>query len=140
MPRVQPPVRRRADDVDGEESWRLPAVLRRASGNSVTDLDGHELVDFCLGDTAAMAGHSPPATVAAVAAFAEAGGATTMLPTEDAAIVAAELSRRFGQFQWSFSLTATDANRWAIRSAELPPADQRCWCTAGVTTAVSTRR
>jgi glutamate-1-semialdehyde 2,1-aminomutase len=38
-----------------------------------------------------------------------------MLPTEDAEWVGAELSRRFGMDVWSFSLTATDANRWAIR-------------------------
>ena len=61
------PVRRRPDDVDGEDGRRLPAVPRpRHRGARVTDLDGHELVDFCLGDTGAMAGHSPPATVAAV--------------------------------------------------------------------------
>ena len=38
-------------------------------------------------------------------------------PTEDAAWVAAELTRRFGVTRWSFTLTATDANRWAIRLA-----------------------
>jgi glutamate-1-semialdehyde 2,1-aminomutase len=38
-----------------------------------------------------------------------------MLPTQDAAWVAAELARRFGPAHWSFTLTATDANRWAIR-------------------------
>ena len=40
-----------------------------------------------------------------------------MLPTEDAEWVGAELTRRFGLPQWSLSLTATDANRWAIRLA-----------------------
>lgn len=94
----------------------FPLFLDRASGARVTTLDGHELVDFCLGDTGAMAGHSPPATVAAVQArYAEAGGATAMMPTEDAAAVAAELTRRFGVSSWSFALTATDANRWALR-------------------------
>ena len=38
-----------------------------------------------------------------------------MLPTEDAEWVGAELTRRFGLTRWSFALTATDANRWAIR-------------------------
>ena len=38
-----------------------------------------------------------------------------MLPTEDAAWVGDELARRFGPPLWSFSLTATDANRWALR-------------------------
>jgi len=45
----------------------------------------------------------------------ELGGASAMLPTEDAAWVGAELARRFGVPRWSFALTATDANRWAIR-------------------------
>ena len=49
----------------------------------------------------------------------EQGGITTMLPTEDAEWVGAELARRFGLPLWSFTLTATDANRWAIRLARL---------------------
>lgn len=40
-----------------------------------------------------------------------------MLPTEDAEWVGAELTRRFRASRWSFALTATDANRWAIRLA-----------------------
>ena len=96
----------------------FPLYLDRAHGARVVDLDGHELVDFCLGDTGAMAGHSPQQTVDAVQRrYGELGGATTMMPTEDAGVVAAELSRRFGMAQWSFSLTATDANRWALRLA-----------------------
>ncbi|MGW4473385.1 transaminase [Nonomuraea sp. NPDC004354] len=94
----------------------FPLYLRGARGARVTDLDGHDYIDFALGDTAAMAGHSPAPTVAAVARrFGEDGGASTMMPTEDAEWVGAELTRRFGLALWSFSLTATDANRWAIR-------------------------
>ena len=120
----------------------FPLFFQGASGNRITDLDGHELVDFCLGDTGAMAGHSPPATVAAITArFADAGGATTMMPTEDAAVVADELSRRFGSLQWSFALTATDANRWAIRLSPGGDRDgRRSSSTAGATTAASTSR
>jgi glutamate-1-semialdehyde 2,1-aminomutase len=96
----------------------FPLYLAEARGARVVDLDGHEYVDLCLGDTGAMAGHSPQPTVDAVQhRFAELGGATAMLPTTDAAWVGAELHRRFGQPLWSFSLTATDANRWAIRLA-----------------------
>ncbi|MGW4030056.1 transaminase [Streptomyces sp. NPDC004838] len=96
----------------------FPLYLDRAAGARVVDLDGHELLDFCLGDTGAMAGHSPAPTVAAVARrYAELGGATAMMPTEDAAAVAEELARRFGVARWSFALTATDANRWALRLA-----------------------
>jgi glutamate-1-semialdehyde 2,1-aminomutase len=98
----------------------FPVYLAEARGATVTDLDGHRYVDLCLGDTAAMAGHSPEPTVRAVQRrYAALGGATAMLPTEDAAWVGAELARRFGVPLWSFSLTATDANRWAIRLARL---------------------
>jgi glutamate-1-semialdehyde 2,1-aminomutase len=114
----------------------FPLFLDRARGARVVDLDGHELIDFCLGDTGAMAGHSPPATVAAVQArLAEAGGATTMMPTEDASAVASELTRRFGVGLWSFALTATDANRWALRLARAITARPRIlvnsWCYHG---------
>jgi glutamate-1-semialdehyde 2,1-aminomutase len=101
-------------------SGGFPLYLDRASGNRVTDVDGHTYVDFALGDTGAMAGHSPAATVAAVQRRAgELGGITTMLPTADAQWVGAELERRFGMPLWSFTLSATDANRWAIRLARL---------------------
>jgi glutamate-1-semialdehyde 2,1-aminomutase len=96
----------------------FPLYLATAHGARLTDLDGNSFADFCLGDTGAMAGHSPAAVQAAVAErYASLGGATTMLPTPDAAWVAAELTRRFGPSHWSFTLTATDANRWAIRMA-----------------------
>ncbi|MFJ7965198.1 transaminase [Streptomyces sp. NPDC096324] len=96
----------------------FPRYLDSARGARVTDIDGHEYIDFCLGDTGAMAGHSPEVVAEAVRGrFAESGGATAMLPTEDAEWVGAELTRRFGLARWSFSLTATDANRWSIRLA-----------------------
>ncbi len=96
----------------------FPLHLATARGARVTDADGHEYVDFALGDTGAMAGHSPPATVAAVTRrIGELGGITAMMPTADAAWVGEELGRRFGLPLWSFTLTATDANRWAIRIA-----------------------
>jgi glutamate-1-semialdehyde 2,1-aminomutase len=99
-------------------SGGFPLYLDRAEGNRITDVDGHTYIDFALGDTGAMAGHSPKATVAAVQhRLADLGGLTTMLPTADAEWVGAELTRRFGLPLWSFALTATDANRWAIRLA-----------------------
>ena len=98
----------------------FPVVFMTASGSLVTDVDGHTYVDFALGDTGAMAGHSPAATMAAIENRALVrGGLTTMLPTEDAGWVGAELARRFGLPRWSFALTATDANRWALRLARL---------------------
>ncbi|WP_200210447.1 transaminase [Micromonospora coerulea] len=96
----------------------FPLYLQSARGSHVVDLDGHDYVDLCLGDTGAMAGHSPaPVTEAVMRRLATLGGATAMMPTEDAEWVGAELTRRFGLPRWSFSLTATDANRWAIRLA-----------------------
>ena len=101
-------------------SGGFPLALDRARGNRVTDVDGHEYVDLAMGDTGAMAGHSPQPTVDAVQRrIGELGGITTMLPTEDAEWVGAELARRFGLPLWSFTLTATDANRWALRLARL---------------------
>ena len=93
-----------------------PVYAASAHGAQIEDVDGNRYVDFALGDTGAMAGHSPPATVAAVEhRLRDLGGATLMLPTDDAASVGEELGRRFGVPLWSFALTATDANRWALR-------------------------
>jgi glutamate-1-semialdehyde 2,1-aminomutase len=94
----------------------FPVYFESARGNRVRDIDGNEYLDFALGDTGAMAGHSPQPVVDAITArVSDLGGMTTMMPTEDAEWVGAELSRRFGMDVWSFALTATDANRWAIR-------------------------
>ena len=43
-----------------------PLFVESAEGAHFVDVDGHEYVDFCLGDTGAMAGHGPDATVRAV--------------------------------------------------------------------------
>jgi glutamate-1-semialdehyde 2,1-aminomutase len=94
----------------------FPVFAAEAHGARFTDVDGHEYVDFCLGDTAAMTGHSPEPTVRAVAEQAV-RGITLMLPSEDSLRVARELARRFGLARWQFALTATDANRFAIRLA-----------------------
>src|SRR4051794_5808996 len=93
-----------------------PIFAVEASGARITDADGIDYVDLCLGDTGAMAGHAPPATAEAVAER-YAKGATLMLPTEDSVWAAGELARRFGLPKWQLTLTATDANRFAIRIA-----------------------
>jgi glutamate-1-semialdehyde 2,1-aminomutase len=90
----------------------FPIYQQRARGSTIVDVDGNEYADFCLGDTGAMAGHSPEPTMRAIAQIE---GITTMLPTADAAWVGTELARRFGLPYWQFALTATDANRWMIR-------------------------
>ncbi|MCJ7709494.1 MAG: aminotransferase class III-fold pyridoxal phosphate-dependent enzyme, partial [Chloroflexi bacterium] len=94
----------------------FPLFVDSASGAHFSDVDGHEYADFCLGDTGAMAGHGPEATIRAVERQMR-RGITHMLPTEDAAIAGDELRRRFGLRYWQFTLTATDANRFVIRLA-----------------------
>lgn len=111
-----------------------PVFVDRAAGARFTDVDGNEFIDFCLGDTGGMAGHSPPETVAAVERQAR-KGITLMLPTADAAWVGTELGRRFGLPYWQFTLSATDANRCAIRWAREVTGRPRIvvhnWCYHG---------
>jgi glutamate-1-semialdehyde 2,1-aminomutase len=93
-----------------------PIYVQEARGARITDVDGHQYVDLCLGDTGAMSGHSPAAVVWAVQSQIE-RGITTMLPSVDSIVVAEELTRRFGLGHWQFTLSATDANRTALRIA-----------------------
>ncbi len=94
----------------------FPLFIDCASGAHVRDVDGHDYVDFCLGDTGALFGHSPPAVANAVIEQAT-RGYSYMLPTEDAVWVGEELQRRFELPYWQFAMTATDANRFAIKVA-----------------------
>lgn len=94
----------------------FPVFVKEARGAVFTDVDGLEYLDFCLGDTGAMTGHSPGASTEAIKTQLD-KGITTMLPTEDALWVGEELQRRFGLPYWQFALTATDANRFALRIA-----------------------
>jgi len=96
----------------------FPLYVESAAGAHFTDVDGHDYIDFCLGDTGAMAGHGPAATIAAVERQLR-RGITTMLPTEDAIWAGEELGRRFGLPLWQFTITATDANRFSLRLARL---------------------
>jgi glutamate-1-semialdehyde 2,1-aminomutase len=112
----------------------FPVFAVEASGARFRDVDGLEYVDFCLGDTGAMTGHSPAPVAAAIAEQA-ARGITLMLPSEDALRVGEELTQRFGPSQWQFALTATDANRFAIRLARLVTGRPKVlvfnWCYHG---------
>ena len=95
-----------------------PVFVATSNGAKFTDVDGHTYVDFCLGDTGSMTGHSPSATVAAITEQMK-HGFTSMLPTEDAVIVSQDLAGRFGLPLWQFTVTATDANRHSIRYCRL---------------------
>lgn len=94
----------------------FPIFVAEAKGATFRDVDGHEYIDLCLGDTGAMTGHSPEVALPAI--IQQLGrGITTMLPSENAFWVAEELQRRFGLKYWQFALSATDANRFALRLA-----------------------
>ena len=97
---------------------KYPLFVSTAQGAHFVDVDGNEYIDLCLGDTGSMTGHSPEATTAAISAQLK-KGMTAMLPTEDAVAVSTELARRFGLPMWQFTVSATDANRHAIRYSRL---------------------
>lgn len=98
--------------------WPMPhlPLVAKAQGAKLTDIDGHRIDDFCLGDTGSMFGHSPAPVARAIKA--QAGrGLTYMLPTEAAMAAGRLLTQRFGTFRWQIATTATDANRFALRVA-----------------------
>jgi glutamate-1-semialdehyde 2,1-aminomutase len=96
----------------------FPLFIDHASGVDLTDADGNSYVDFCLGDTGAMFGHSPE-PIAETLREASHDGYTTMLPSSDATAVGALLADRFGLPFWQVTATASDANRSVLR-----------WCRA----------
>ena len=112
----------------------FPVFVDQAQGARFTDVDGIEYVDLCLGDTGAMTGHALP-EVAEVVADRARHGITTMLPSPDAVWVGEELTRRFGLPRWQLAMTATDANRFALRFARhLTGRPKVCvmdWCYHG---------
>lgn len=94
----------------------FPVFVREAAGTHLTDVDGHRYLDLCLGDTGALLGHAPPAVVDPLTEQLK-KGITTMLPTEDSIEVGEELARRFGLPYWQILMTASDANRMALKAA-----------------------
>ncbi|MCM2330495.1 MAG: aspartate aminotransferase family protein [Pseudomonas sagittaria] len=97
-------------------STPVPLFVERAQGARFFDVDGHDYVDFCLGDTGSMFGHSP-APVAAALREQAGKGLTSMLPGEDAVVCGELLAARFGLPFWQVATTATDANRFVLRWA-----------------------
>ena len=100
------------------KDWPMPhlPVVSQAKGARITDIDGYEIDDFCLGDTGSMFGHSPEPVARAIRHQAR-RGLTYMLPSEDALEAGRLLTERFGAFRWQIATTATDANRFALRVA-----------------------
>ncbi|MCA0207619.1 MAG: aspartate aminotransferase family protein [Proteobacteria bacterium] len=96
--------------------WPSPAPIVAASAKdaTLTGIDGRTYDDFCLGDTASLFGHSPPALAAALAE--QAGeGLSYMLPTTRGAALSGRLAAMFGLPLWQVTTTASEANRAVIR-------------------------
>src|SRR6476646_1834607 len=92
----------------------FPLFIAKASGVDLTDADGNIYIDFCLGDTGAMFGHSPKELARTLRHAAE-DGFTTMLPSPDAPVGGRLLTERFGLPFWQVTATASDANRSVLR-------------------------
>lgn len=92
----------------------VPIVAASAKDATLTSIDGQTYDDFCLGDTASLFGHSPPALAAALAKQAS-EGLSYMLPTERGAVVSQHFAAMFGLPQWQVTTTASEANRAVIR-------------------------
>ncbi len=102
--------------------WHLPYPLyvERSQGNRVWDVDGNEYIDYNFGDTPDMFGHAPDnAVTRSLAEFIRSNGSATLLPNEDAIVASEILSERFGLKYWYAALSASDANRFAIKIARM---------------------
>ena len=98
-------------------SWQVtrpqPVWLSHGSGSKLYDVDGNDYVDMAGGYGVSLAGHGHPAIVAAVQ-HQVTRGTHFAQPTRDAIAVATELSRRFGQPQWRFANSGTEATMDAV--------------------------
>jgi len=92
--------------------------VKRAYGNKLWDIDGHEYLDFCLGDTPDMYGHGDrnPAIKAAAAHLLE-NGIHTMAPNEDGVVCCELMAKKFGLPHWMANLCASDSNRAVLAIA-----------------------
>jgi glutamate-1-semialdehyde 2,1-aminomutase len=101
-----------------------PLFAASGAGAIFTDVDGHEYVDFNVGDMSMMLGFAPPPIVAAVSR-AVAAGAHFLLPQDDAIAVSELLAERTGLGHWQYTLSASQANVEAIRLARVATGRQR---------------
>jgi len=99
-----------------QERKPWPIYLSHGAGSRVWDVDGNEMVDFHNGFGSMVQGHAHPAIVRAVRERV-ALGTHFAAPTEDAVVVAEELSRRFGLPRWRFVNSGSEATMDAIRIA-----------------------
>ncbi len=87
--------------------------MSHGAGSKVYDVDGNEYSDFHGGYGVSLVGHAHPAIVAAVGERVRRGTHFAQ-PTQDAIVVAEELSRRFGLPLWRFGNSGTEATMDAV--------------------------
>jgi glutamate-1-semialdehyde 2,1-aminomutase len=93
-----------------------PIYLERGVGPKVWDVDGNEMWDFHNGFGAMVQGHAHPAIGKAIG-DRYALGTHFAAPTEDAIVVAEELSRRWGLPRWRYTNSGSESTMDAIRIA-----------------------
>ena len=92
----------------------FPITVGCGEKHKITDVDGNQYIDFCLGYSAAFPGHGSRRIVKSLKE-AMAGGMVYTMPSSLDAEVGTLLKARFGQEFWGFALSATDANRFVIK-------------------------
>ena len=95
-----------------------PLWVAEGQGARFTDVDGFTYSDFNIADMSMFCGYAPEPVVRAVS-DRMARGNQFLLPTEDAIVVAEELTRRYALPMWQFTLSASQANTEAIRVARV---------------------
>lgn len=102
----------------------IPIMTEKALGGRLWDIDGHMYADFHLSGSAALFGHSHPKIAAALHEQID-RGLISDWPCEDQVAVTEAMQRHFRLPYWQFSLSATDANRFALRLARIAT-DRQC--------------
>jgi len=93
-----------------------PTFMSEARGSRIWDADGNEYIDFDMAFGVLAAGHSHPEVVEAVRDRVGRGTMFTF-PSEDGAVAAEEIRRRFGMDLVRFGNSGTEATMDAIRIA-----------------------
>ncbi len=93
-----------------------PIFIESAVGTALTDLDGNRYLDFSMAFGALLVGHAHPRIVQAIEIQALQGTLHAM-PHRLELSVAQELRRRFGQDQWRYCNSGTEATMHALRLA-----------------------
>src|SRR6059036_3161710 len=93
-----------------------PIFIESAIGATITDADGNRYTDFSNAFGAMLVGHAHPTIVKAIESQAKRGTLHAM-PHRLEVSVARELKERFGQDQWRFTNSGTEATMHAIRLA-----------------------